>query len=63
MRTFSPAEIAEIQEKQRMQQTAARMIKTAQQTAMQSGQEVISMTKDKGFTFLAMPSRRSMPWK
>jgi hypothetical protein len=29
------------------------MIKTAQQTALQSGQEVLSVTKDKRFLFLS----------
>ena len=51
----SPEEIAEQDRKhqtaERMAQTAARMIKTAQQTALQSCQEVISVTKDKRFLF------------
>jgi hypothetical protein len=51
VRSFSPAEIAQIQEEQRMRQTAARMVKTAKQTAMQSGEEVLSVTKDKQFRF------------
>lgn len=51
VRSFSPAEIAQMEEERRMRQTAARMIKTAQQTAMQSGQEVLSVTKDKRFLF------------
>ena len=51
VRSYSPAEIAKIEEEQRMQQTAARMIKTAQQTAIQSGQELLSITKDKQFRF------------
>ncbi len=51
VRTFSPAEIAQLQEEQQMQQTAARMIATAKQTALQSGQELLSVTKDKGFNF------------
>ena len=51
MRTFSPAEIAQLQEEQQMQQTAARMIATAKQTALQSGQELLSVTKDKQFRF------------
>ena len=51
VRSFSPAEIAEIEAERRMRQTAARMIKTAQQTAMQSGQELLSVTKDKRFLF------------
>jgi hypothetical protein len=34
-----------------MRQTAARMIKTAQRTALQSGQELLSVTKDKRFLF------------
>lgn len=51
VRTFSPAEIAQLEEEQRMRQTAARMIKTAQQTAVQSGQELLSVTKDKRFLF------------
>lgn len=53
VRTFSPAEIAQLETDLRMRQTAARMIATAQQTAMQSGQEVISVTKDKRFLFLS----------
>ncbi len=51
VRSFSPAEIAQIHEEQRMQQTAARMIATAKQTALQSGQELLSVTKDKRFLF------------
>jgi hypothetical protein len=51
VRSFSPAEIAKIEEDQRMRQTAGRMIKTAQQTALQSGQELLSVTKDKRFLF------------
>lgn len=51
VRTFNPAEIARIEEEQRMRQTAARMVKTAVQTAIQSGQEVLSVTKDKRFLF------------
>jgi hypothetical protein len=50
-RSFSPLEIAEIEADRRMRQTAARMIKTAQQTSMQSGQEILSVTKDKQFLF------------
>ncbi|MGA8089469.1 MAG: hypothetical protein WCA10_19505 [Terracidiphilus sp.] len=46
-KSFSAAEIAE----ERMKLTAARMVKTAQQTAIQSGQTVISLTKDKRFLF------------
>lgn len=51
VRSFSSAEIAQIQEEQRMRQTADRMVKTAKQTALQSGQEVLSATKDKWFLF------------
>jgi hypothetical protein len=47
VKSFSAAEIVE----ERMKQTAARMVKTAQQTAIQSGQVVISLTKDKHFLF------------
>jgi hypothetical protein len=51
VRRYSPAEIAQNEQEQRMRQTAARMVKTAQQTALQSGQEVIAVTKDKRFIF------------
>lgn len=34
-----------------MKLTAARMVQTAQQTVLQSGQEIISTTKDKRFFF------------
>lgn len=51
VRSFSPAEIAAENAEARMRQTAGRMIKTAQQTAMQSGQELLSVTKDKRFLF------------
>jgi hypothetical protein len=51
VRSFSPTEIAEIEADRRMRQTAARMIKTAQRTALQSGQELLSVTKDKRFLF------------
>lgn len=34
-----------------MRETAARMVNTAQQTATESGQEVVSVTKDKQFLF------------
>ncbi len=47
VKTFSTQEI----EQERMRLTAARMIKTAQQTAIQSGQAFISITKDKQFLF------------
>jgi hypothetical protein len=50
-RAYSPAEIAQLQEEQRMRQTAARMVRTAQQTVLQSGKEVIRVTKDKQFIF------------
>ena len=58
VRTLSPAEIKQVQaaqrkqqEEQRMRKTAARMVRTAQQTALQSGQEILSVTKDKRFLF------------
>jgi hypothetical protein len=34
-----------------MRQTAARMVRTAEQTVLQSGKEVIRVTKDKLFNF------------
>jgi hypothetical protein len=51
VRIFSPAEIAQLEEERQMQQTAARMIETAKQTAMKSGEELLSVTKDKQFLF------------
>lgn len=58
VRTFSPAELRVLeqeqrnkQEEQQMRKTAIRMVKTAKDTAMQSGQEVIAVTKDKRFNF------------
>lgn len=50
-RSLSPKEITKIDEERRMRQTATRMIKTSQQTALQSGQEILSVTKDKRFLF------------
>ena len=47
VKIFSLAEM----EQERMRQTVARMIETAQQTAVRSGEELISVTKDKRFLF------------
>ncbi len=51
VRIFTPEEIAAANVDERMQQTAARMVKTAKQTTLQSGEEIISTTKDKRFQF------------
>lgn len=47
VKAFSSEEI----QQERMRQTAGRMIKTAQQTALYSGQTIVSLTKDKHFLF------------
>ncbi len=51
VRVFTPEEIALANAEARMRQTAVRMIKTAQQTALQGGREVVTVAKDKQFLF------------
>ena len=49
VRGFTAEEIAAHNADERMRQTAGRMIRTAKETALQSGLEVIAVTKDKQF--------------
>ncbi len=49
VRSFTVEEIAAQNAAERMRHTADRMIRTAKDTAMQSGQEIIAITKDKQF--------------
>ncbi len=49
VRSFTIEEIAAINTAERMRQTARRMLSTAKDTALASGQEVIAITRDKQF--------------
>lgn len=51
VRGFTAEEIAEANAAERRRQTAERMVMTAKATVLQSGQEIIAVTKDKRFLF------------